>query len=187
MRVLIVMAAMGLLAACQTTSGGYTSGIKQAVDCQRSMIWTTAEVKPPKDGHCKVETAKGQVTATSHTAYFTGAALGRWWESEVQYVQPHKGFYAIATPADEALKQWTTVREQASRLRHIGIAEADGRTYDLYAFTTEDNAAECLGFVGYGGLKDAGYADRVDGFVCHQAGSRLDAMLKQKVAELVVR
>jgi hypothetical protein len=68
-----------------------------------------------------------------------------------------------------------------------GEVEYDGRNYSLYRFNLQENDAECLGFVGYGPLKDAGYADRVDGFICHEKGSRLETALRLKVDQIIIR
>jgi hypothetical protein len=182
-----VMAVVAVLAGCQTTTDGYSSGVNEIVDCKDSKIWTWATVQPSDDGHCRVKTPTGSVTAAIHSAYFRGFIGSRSWRTDVRYVEPKQGAHAVALAPQDVLMQWDKIQKEATRLRSDGEAEYDGRTYSLFKFSLEGNGAECLGFVGYGPLQNAGYSDRVDGFTCHEKGKRLESQLRLKIDQLVIR
>lgn len=187
MRMIVAVLGGMLLAGCQTTADGYSSGINQAVDCSRSKIWTTAAVEEPSSGDCRVRTPTGRTIGIAHTAYFHSKWGGRWWSGNVNYTEPKQESYALAIDPKTVLADWDVVEERAGKLRPAGQYSAGGRQYDLFEFQMTDHGAECLGFVSYGAYKGEGYEDRLDGFICHRAGPRMDAALKGAIDNLTIR
>lgn len=188
MRMMAVLAVVAALAGCQTTTvDKNTSGQDRFIACSESRVWTRSKVGPSEDQDCRVTTPYGLVSGLEHMATMRGVHDMPRWTATVHYVEAGQGSNVVAQPATEALLAWTELKDQIVEAVPAGSMTAAGRTVDLFKVRFSQNREECLGFVGNGPYSGGGYANRIDGVVCHRPGPRQESQLRRQVANIVVR